>query len=145
MSKKNKLVVFQDKKIRRIWRKNEWYFSVIDVVQALTDSNNPRNYWSMLKKREEDVGIELSTNCVQLKLVASDGKLRETDFKSSIINLCGKLLWSIIWITFSSPFLIHIVLKCFCFMFIISSVIIDYLKYLNFVIFRCFYCLKHFS
>ena len=79
MDEKNKLVVFQDKKIRRIWHNGEWYFSVIDIVQVLTDSNNPRNYWSMLKKREEEAGIELSTNCVQLKLEAPDEKLRETD------------------------------------------------------------------
>ncbi|HIH48037.1 Bro-N domain-containing protein [Candidatus Woesearchaeota archaeon] len=79
MEDKNKLVVFQDKKIRRIWHNGEWYFSVTDVVQVLTDSDNPRNYWSMLKKREADAGIELSTNCVQLKLEAPDGKLRETD------------------------------------------------------------------
>jgi len=52
MDDKNKLVVFQDKKIRRIWYNEEWYFLVIDVVEVLTDSNNPRNYWSMLKKRE---------------------------------------------------------------------------------------------
>ncbi|HOI19247.1 MAG TPA: hypothetical protein PLX15_05300 [Candidatus Woesearchaeota archaeon] len=71
MEDRDKLVVFQDKKIRRIWHNEEWYFSVIDVVQVLTDSNNPRNYWSMLKKRESEYGIELSTNCVQLKLVAS--------------------------------------------------------------------------
>ena len=79
MEDKNKLVVFQDKKIRKIWHNDEWYFSVIDVVQILTDSNNPRNYWSMLKKREEEAEIRLSTNCVQLKLEAPDGKLRETD------------------------------------------------------------------
>ena len=79
MDDKNKLVVFQDTKIRRIWHNNEWYFSVIDIVQVLTDSDNSRNYWSMLKKREADAGIELSTNCVQLKLEAPDGKLRETD------------------------------------------------------------------
>jgi DNA-damage-inducible protein D len=79
MEDKNKLVVFQDKKIRRILHNGEWYFSVIDIVQVLTDSDNPRNYWSMLKKREADAGIELSTNCVQLKLEAPDGKLRETD------------------------------------------------------------------
>ena len=76
---KNKIIVFQDKKIRRIWHNEEWYFSVIDVIQVLTNSNNPRNYWSMLKKRESEMGIELSTNCVQLKLEAPDGKLRETD------------------------------------------------------------------
>ncbi|MBI2548968.1 Bro-N domain-containing protein [Candidatus Woesearchaeota archaeon] len=73
------LVVFQDKKIRRIWHNNEWFFSVIDIVQALTDSNNPRNYWSMLKKRESEYGVELSTFCVQLKLPSADGKYYETD------------------------------------------------------------------
>jgi len=75
----NKIIVFQDNKIRRIWYNEEWYFSVIDVIQVLTDSNNPRNYWSMLKKRGLDIGIELSTNCVQLKLFSSDGKLYFTD------------------------------------------------------------------
>ena len=75
----NKLVVFQNKNIRRIWHDDEWYFSVIDVVEVLTDSNNPRNYWSMLKKRELKAGIELYTNCVQLKLEAPDGKFRGTD------------------------------------------------------------------
>ena len=80
MADENKhLVVFQDKKIRRIWHNDEWWFSVVDVVEALTESNNPRNYWSMLKTREAEQGIELSTNCVQLKLSAEDGKLRETD------------------------------------------------------------------
>jgi prophage antirepressor-like protein len=76
---KNKLVVFDDKKIRRIWYNEEWFFSVIDVVEVLTESNNPRNYWSMLKKRELEAGIELSTNCVQLKLPSSDGKSYLTD------------------------------------------------------------------
>jgi len=75
----NKLVVFQNKNIRRIWYSDEWFFSVIDVVEVLTDSNNPRNYWSMLKKRELKTGIELSTNCVQLKLISSDGKKYATD------------------------------------------------------------------
>ena len=80
MADENKhLVVFQDRKIRRIWHNDEWWFSVVDVVEALTESNNPRNYWSMLKTREAEQGIELSTNCVQLKLPAEDGKLRETD------------------------------------------------------------------
>lgn len=73
------LVVFQDKKIRRIWHNNEWYFSVIDVIWALTDSDNPRNYWHMLKAREAEHEIELSTFCVHLKLPASDGKYYETD------------------------------------------------------------------
>lgn len=76
---KDRLVVFQDQQIRRILHQGEWYFSVIDMIKILTDSSNPRNYWSMLKKREQEVGIELSTNCVQLKLEAPDGKMRLTD------------------------------------------------------------------
>ncbi len=77
---KKKLIVFENKKIRRIWHSDDWFFSVVDVVGALTDSDNPRNYWNMLKIREQESnGIELYTNCVQLKLVAEDGKLRETD------------------------------------------------------------------
>ena len=79
MESKNKLIVFQGKNIRRTWYNDEWWFSVIDIVQVLINSNNPRNYWSMLKKRELEAGIQLSTNCVQLKLKAPDGKLRETD------------------------------------------------------------------
>ena len=74
--------LFEGKEIRSIWdrEKEENYFSVVDVVAALTDSNNPRNYWNMLKKRmSEEEQSELSTKCVQLKLKAQDGKLRETD------------------------------------------------------------------
>jgi len=74
------IIVFNHKKIRRKLIGNKWFFSVVDVVLALTESDNPRNYWHMLKVREkESSGIELSTNCVQLKLMAEDGKLRETD------------------------------------------------------------------
>ena len=75
----NALIVFQDKKIRRIWHNNEWHFSVVDVVEALTDSSNPRNYWNMVKAREAEQGIELYTNCVQLKLPSTDGKNYVTD------------------------------------------------------------------
>ena len=80
MDSKDALVVFQNKKIRRVWHKEEWYFSVVDIVAALTDSVDAKDYWYRLKKREsESSGIELSTNCRQLKLVADDEKLRETD------------------------------------------------------------------
>ena len=74
--------LFEGKEIRSIWdaEKEDYYFSVVDVVAALTNSNNPRNYWNMLKKRMcEEEKSELSTKCVQLKLKAQDGKLRETD------------------------------------------------------------------
>ena len=72
------LIVFQDKKIRRIWHNNEWYFSVVDVVEALTSSPTPRQYWGKVKNREF-VKLELSPIWVQLKLISTDGKLYETD------------------------------------------------------------------
>ena len=78
MEENKALVVFQDKKIRRIWHNNEWHFSVVDVVAALTDSPTPRQYWGKVKDREF-IQIEVSPIWVQLKLPAEDGKLRETD------------------------------------------------------------------
>ncbi len=76
----NKLVVFQGQKIRRIWNDGQWFFSVVDVVGALTDSVDAKDYWYRLKQREkEGSGIELSTFCRQLKLVSADGKFYETD------------------------------------------------------------------
>ena len=76
---KNKLVVFQDKKIRRIWHKDEWYFSVIDVVDVLIETKDSRKYWNKLSQRLREEGSETVTNCHQLKLIATDGKLRLTD------------------------------------------------------------------
>ena len=73
------LIAFQDKKIRRTWHNEEWHFSVVDVVFALTNSKDPKDYWYRLKKRELEHGIELSTNCRQLRLTASDGKKYATD------------------------------------------------------------------
>ena len=76
----NKLVVFKGKEIRRILHNNEWYFAVVDVIAALTDSDKPRDYWYRMKKREAaSSGIQLSTFCRQLKLEASDGKKYMTD------------------------------------------------------------------
>ena len=76
----DKLVVFQGKQVRRVLHNNEWYFSVVDIIAALTDSDNPRNYWNMMKSRElKASGIQLSTCCVQLKLTSSDGKSYKTD------------------------------------------------------------------
>lgn len=79
MEQNNSLILFQGMPIRKMWYKDEWWLSVVDMVGALTDSSNPRNYWSMLKAREAEQGIELSTNCVQLKLQSADGKYYETD------------------------------------------------------------------
>ena len=78
----NNIQIFEGKKIRSVWdnEKEEWYFSVVDVVGALTDSINARDYWYKMKKRMTDEEkSELSTICRQLKLKAPDGKMRLTD------------------------------------------------------------------
>ncbi|MBU0535869.1 MAG: Bro-N domain-containing protein [Nanoarchaeota archaeon] len=80
MEIKNALAIFEGKNIRRIWHKNEWYFSVVDVVGALTESVDAKDYWYRLKQREkESSGVELSTICRQLKLPSADSKNYLTD------------------------------------------------------------------
>jgi prophage antirepressor-like protein len=80
----NKIALFEGKKIRKTFHNDEWWFSVVDVIEALTDSQNPRDYWFKMKIRvETDDGLELSTICRQLKLIAPDGKMRETDCAST--------------------------------------------------------------
>jgi len=75
-----KIALFKGKKIRKTLFQNEWWFSVIDVIEALTDSSQPSKYWTAMKARvNSDDGIQLSTICRQLKLEASDGKKYETD------------------------------------------------------------------
>ena len=75
-----KISLFKNKKIRKILHENEWYFSVIDVVDALVESANPRDYWFKIKTRvEQEEKIQLSTICRQLKLESSDGKQYKTD------------------------------------------------------------------
>lgn len=75
-----KIVVFGARQIRRVWHDSQWFFSVVDIVAALTDSENPRDYWYRMKRREkESSGVELSTFCRQLKLVSPDGKSYKTD------------------------------------------------------------------
>ncbi|MFH1389378.1 MAG: Bro-N domain-containing protein [Candidatus Margulisiibacteriota bacterium] len=74
------IALFKGKEIRKTIHNNEWWFSVVDVVSALTNSANPRDYWYKMKIREKDEsGVELSTICRQLKLTSSDGKKYETD------------------------------------------------------------------
>ena len=77
----NSIKLFQDQKIRSAWdeEKEEWYFSVVDVVGALTDSIAPQAYWRKLKQRLRDEGNETVTICHTLKFVAVDGKMRKTD------------------------------------------------------------------
>lgn len=75
-----KMIVFGAKQIRRIWHDDQWFFSVVDIIAALTDSDNPRNYWNMMKAREiKQSEVQLSTFCVQLKLTSLDGKAYKTD------------------------------------------------------------------
>lgn len=76
----SKIAIFRQKEIRKILQNGEWWFSVVDVVAALTDSNKPRVYWNAMKTRVyQDDNFQLSTICRQLKMLAIDGKMRETD------------------------------------------------------------------
>ena len=80
--KTTKIALFKGKKIRKIIHNNEWWFSVVDVVQALTDQSDDykaRKYWNKLAQRLREEGSEVVTNCHHLKLLAPDGKMRQTD------------------------------------------------------------------
>lgn len=81
MTKKEAIKIFEEKKVRTLWddETEEWYFSVVDVVEILTDSPNPRRYWSDLKSKLEKEGSQLYANIVQLKMLSADGKMRLTD------------------------------------------------------------------
>jgi hypothetical protein len=78
---KNTIKLFEDRKVRTLWdnKQEKWFFSVVDVVGILTDSINPRKYWSVLKTRLKKEGSELATICSQLKMLSSDGKMYKTD------------------------------------------------------------------
>ena len=86
---KNKIAIFQGKKIRRRWngKQEKWYFSVIDVVAALTGSTIPKRYWSDLKIKLQKEGSEVYEKIVRLKMPASDGKLRGTDVADTEVML----------------------------------------------------------
>lgn len=77
----NAIKLFENKKIRVEWDadKEKWYFSIVDIVMVLTESPNPRKYWSVLKTRLKQEGSQLATNCSQLKMKSSDGKYYKTD------------------------------------------------------------------
>ena len=77
----DKVQLFEDRPIRTAWVEDEeeWYFSIVDVVQALTESADGRKYWNKLKQRLKEEGSQLVTNCHQLKMTAQDGKMRLTD------------------------------------------------------------------
>jgi len=81
MTKETGIKLFETKKVRTHWdeTREQWYFSVIDVVEILTESPRPRKYWNALKTKLEAEGSELSQKLGQLKMQAEDGKMRETD------------------------------------------------------------------
>lgn len=81
MTNQNAIQVFEDKKVRTVWdsEKEEWYFSVVDVIAVLTESDNPRRYWSDLKHKLTKEGSQLYDKIVQLKMPSPDGKMRYTD------------------------------------------------------------------
>ena len=81
MTKKEALQLFEQKKVRTVWddQEEKWYFAIVDVVEVLTDSENPQTYWRVLKNRLKKEGNETVTNCNGLKLRAADGKMRMTD------------------------------------------------------------------
>lgn len=85
MTQQTALKIFVEKKVRTVWddERETWYFSVVDVVSVLTDSADGRKYWNKLKQRLKEEGNETVTNCHQLKLPASDGKMRLTDVADS--------------------------------------------------------------
>lgn len=86
MTKETAIKVFNEKQIRSHWDEDDekWYFSIVDVVGVLTESANPRKYWSVLKTRLRAEGSELATNCSQLKMLSSDGKYYKTDVADTV-------------------------------------------------------------
>ena len=80
-NKKTQIRLFEEQKVRTIWNaeEEEWYFSVVDVIAVLTNSDRPRKYWNDLKKKLADEGSELSDKIGQLKMPAADGKMYKTD------------------------------------------------------------------
>ena len=81
MSKATAIKLFEQKQVRSIWNEEDqkWYFSIVDAIQALTDSDRPRKYWNDLKAKLKKEGSELSEKIGQLKISAEDGKMRLTD------------------------------------------------------------------
>lgn len=80
MSQKEQIQLFEEKKVRTVWddEKEEWFFSVVDVVEVLTDSANPTDYLKKMRKREPELGVYIGTNCPQVTMTTSTGKKRKT-------------------------------------------------------------------
>ena len=74
---KNKLIVFENKKIRRLWHNEEWFYAVVDIISVLTDSKDPKQYIKKLRSRDEQLNLNWGTICTPLELKAIDGKIRK--------------------------------------------------------------------
>jgi hypothetical protein len=81
MKQQDAIKIFEDKIVRTLWdeEQEKWYFSIVDVIEILTESPNARKYWSVLKTRLKAEGSQLATNCSQLKMQSADGKFYKTD------------------------------------------------------------------
>lgn len=81
MAKKEALQLFEQRKVRTVWddQEEKWYFSIVDVIAVLTETDRPRKYWSDLKKKLKSEGSQLSEEIGQFKMKAEDGKMRTTD------------------------------------------------------------------
>lgn len=78
IERQNKIVLFQSRKIRRAWHSDEWYFSLVDIVGALTDSSNPTDYLKKIRKGDEELGSYIGTNCPRVEMLTETGKKRKT-------------------------------------------------------------------
>lgn len=101
MIKETAIKLFEQKKIRSVWKEEDekWYFSIIDVIEALTGSDRSRKYWSDLKAKLQKEGSELSEKIGQLKLAAEDGKMRLTEIIGLPIMTLKKEFCNIFFIT----------------------------------------------
>ena len=89
MKKENEIKIFEERKVRTLWDADQekWYLSIVDVIAVLTDSPNPRKYWSVLKTRLKAEGSQLTTNCSQLKMKSADGKFYLTDVADTELTI----------------------------------------------------------
>ena len=78
MDQQNKIIIFQSRKIRRTWHENDWFYSLVDIVGALTASTNPTDYLKKIRKRDNELGNYIGTNCPQVGMLTESGKKRQT-------------------------------------------------------------------
>lgn len=78
MEEQNKIIVFQEKQIRRVWHQGEWWFSILDAVEVLADTVNPTDYFKKMRKRDAELHALVGTNCPQVEMVGTSGKKRKT-------------------------------------------------------------------